>query len=224
MDQARTFDHLRTGDFITFHPPGRNDITYSHRVYRINPDHTITTKGDIPAPDPWRLTSSDVVGKVHMRWWGWGRVVQAAPVLIIGALLVGAVLSWLGLSGRGAWRLPAGVLLGSIVLTAAIVWYRPFTDAKQLAFAPVRGGGADATYVSTGLLPMRLQASHGPHVVLKAGEVGTVHVSQVDPDRRLRVNLHPDVPFWFWVMVVGVCFVPAFVRTVPVAASAASRR
>ena len=201
------FDHLRVGDFITFHPPGRSDITYSHRVYRLYPDHTISTKGEIPAPDPWRLKSSDIVGVVQMRWWGWGRVVQAAPVLIIGVLLVGAVLSWLGASRRGVWRLPAGLLLASIVLTVAIVWYRPFTDAEQLSFAPVRGGGANATYVSTGLLPMRLHAAHGAHVVLKSGEVGTVHVSQADADRRLRVDLHPAMPFWFWVLVVGVAFV-----------------
>ncbi len=209
-----SFDTLKVGDFITFHPPGQAGITYSHRVYKILPDHTVETKGVIPAPDPWRLTADDVVGKVQMRWWGIGRVVQAAPVLIIGGLLVAAVLWLLRVTGSGAWRLPVGVLLASIVLTVAIVVYRPFTDAEQLSFAPVRGGGANATYVSTGLLPMRLQAHQGAHVVLKSGDVGTVHVSERDSENKLLVSLHPAVPFWFWIVVVGSCLLPAVFGTI----------
>src|SRR6201999_6147 len=68
------FHELRVGDLITFHPPGEAQ-TYSHRVYRVNADHTITTKGVIPGPDPWRLTARDIVGRVEMRWWGAGWIV-----------------------------------------------------------------------------------------------------------------------------------------------------
>lgn len=203
------FDQLRVGDFITFHPPGRAGETYSHRVYRIDPDHTIETKGVIPSPDPWRLSAGDVVGRVAMRWWGMGWLVRAAPVLIVGGLIAGAVLSWLRWSGRARWRLPAAIVLGSLVLTVAITWYRPFVNAQQISFAARPGGGADATYVGTGLLPIRLQAHEGPYVDLRAGQVGTVHVSQADPQHKLRVTLGPAVPFWFWVALVLACFLPA---------------
>lgn len=198
------FDGLRKGDFITFHPPG-STATYSHRVLERHDDGTISTKGVIPAPDPWRLHADDVVGEVRMRWWGVGWLVAAAPVLLVGGLLVAGVRS---VASR-SWRLPATILLGSLVLTAAIVWYRPFISAQQLSFAAATTGGADASYVGTGLLPIRLQAHHGEHVDLRAGEVGTVHVPQADHDQKLRVELKPAVPLWWWVGLVLACFLPA---------------
>lgn len=199
------FDRLRPGDFITFHPPGSTGQTYSHRVLARHPDGTITTKGVIPAPDPWRLHAEDVVGQVRMRWWGVGWLAAAAPLLLVGALVIAAVRT--GLSRR--LRLPATVLMGAVLLSGALVWYRPLVDAEQLAFVASASGGADATYVGTGLLPIRLQAHHGGHVDLRAGEVGTVHVPRADGDRRLRVDLHPAIPAWWWAALVLACFLPA---------------
>ena len=211
------FHHLRVGDFITFHPPGHQDVTYSHRVYRINGDGTISTKGVIPAPDPWKLTSADLVGKVEMRWWGVGWLVVAAPILIIGAFVVAAIRA---LVARD-WKLPVTVLLGSLVVTVAIVWFRPFLNAQQLAFAPDKHGGAVATYVGTGLLPIRLAAhggrtgtsthgsSIGASVVMRDGQVGSIRVTQADAQHRLKIDLGPAVPWWVWVCIVVICFVPA---------------
>jgi hypothetical protein len=198
-------DQLKIGDFITFHPPGDGHQTYSHRVYKINADHTIETKGVIPAPDPWRLTAKDIVGKVQMRWWGFGWIVLAAPVLIIGALVVGVVVSLV----RQRWKLPIGLVLGSLVLTVAITAYRPFVNAEQISFAPVKTGGANASYVGTGLLPIRLQAHGGPKVILGDGQVGSVHVATPDGGQKLRVTLNPAVPWWFWTALVLMCMIPA---------------
>ena len=199
------FDQLKVGDFITFHPPGDAHQTYSHRVYKIDADHTIETKGVIPAPDPWRLTANDIVGKVHMRWWGVGWLVLAAPTLIIGGLIVGGVVCVV----RERWKLPAGLVLGSLVVTVAITVYRPFINAEQIAFAPVKGGGANASYVGTGLLPIRLQAHDGPHVVLRDGHVGSVHVATPTSDHKLQVTLKPAVPWTFWIGLVLLCMFPA---------------
>jgi hypothetical protein len=198
------FDQLKVGDFITFHPPGNAQRTFSHRVYKIDADHTIQTKGVIPAPDPWRLTASDIVGKVHMRWWGFGWVVVAAPILLIGSLIVGFVVSRV----RARWKLPVGLVLASLVLTVAISVYRPFVNAEQIAFAPSASGGASASYVGTGLLPIRMQAQGGPHVVLKAGQIGTVHVTAQDNKHKLRVMLSPAIPWSFWVGLVLCCMIP----------------
>lgn len=198
------FDSLRPGDFISFHPPGSTTV-YSHRVLDRDPDGRITTKGVLSSPDPWHLTADEVVGSVRMRWWGAGWLVAAAPVLLVGAFLT------LGIGGllRPCWRAPATLLLGSLTLSAAITWYQPLVNAEQLAFAPVAGGGADATYVGTGLLPIRLTAHDGPSVDLHAGEVGTVHVARADEHRKLRVSLAPAVPWWWWLVLVSACFVPA---------------
>jgi hypothetical protein len=168
-------------------------------------DGSIGTKGVIPVADPWRLHAGDVVGEVRMTWWGLGWLVAAAPILIIGGLVVAAVRSIV--SRR--WKLPVALMLGALVLDIAIVWWRPFVNADQLAFAPAPSGGAEATYVGTGLLPVRLSAHEGPSEVMKAGEVASVHVTKVESDGRLRVTLSPAIAFWFWLALVLVCFVPA---------------
>ncbi|WP_310963249.1 S24/S26 family peptidase [Nocardioides terrisoli] len=198
------FGSLRPGDFITFHPPGAGQTTYSHRVHKINADGTLTTKGVIPAPDPWRLTASDVVGEVRMTWWGMGWLVAMAPVLLIGGLAVAGIRSLLG----ERWKLPATLVLGSLVLSIAFSIYRPFTNAQQLSFAPDQRGGATATYVGTGLLPIRLEAAGGASVVMNDGQLGTVHVTNADSDHKLRVGLKPAIPTWWWLGLVGICFLP----------------
>ncbi|HEX7716530.1 MAG TPA: S26 family signal peptidase [Marmoricola sp.] len=205
------FDTLRPGDFITFRPPGSSGETYSHRVLARDPDGRISTQGVLSAPDPWRLTADDVVGKVEMRWWGVGHLVRAAPLLLLGGLLtVGA---YVAVARR--WKVPVALVLGCAVLSAAIAWYRPLVDAQQLSFAPSAGGGADASYVGTGLLPIRLTAHDGPSVVMHAGEVGQVHVDRVDAGGKLRVTLAPAVPWWWWLALVVPCFVPAVAASRP---------
>lgn len=198
------FDSLQPGDFVTFHAPGAA-TTYSHLVLRRNADGTLTTKGVIPGPDPWRLSADDVVGEVAMTWRGVGWLVAAAPVLLVGGLAVAAVRS----AVRRRWKAPATLVLGSLVVSVALVVVQPLTGAEQLGFVADPAGGADASYVGTGLLPIRLQVEGGPHVVLRAGEVGGVHVTSAGEDGRLTVQLSPEVPLWWWVALVLACFLPA---------------
>lgn len=214
------FDSLRPGDFITFRPPGSSGGTYSHRVLARQADGTITTQGVLSAPDPWRLTAEDVVGKVRMRWWGAGWVVRATPLLLGGGILLALVVRLL----RPRWRAPAAVVLAAVVLSVAIGWLRPFVDAEQLSFAPAPGGGADASYVGTGLLPIRLTAADGASVVMRAGEVGRVHVAHADGSGRLRVTLAPAVPWWWWAALVGACFAPALVAALGRGGAGLARR
>jgi hypothetical protein len=204
------FDSLRPGDFITFRPPGSTGTTYSHRVLAREPDGRITTKGVLSSPDPWHLSQADVVGSVRMRWRGVGWLVEAAPVLVAGCFLALLLLRFSG----PRWRVPVALVVAALAVSAAISFYRPLVNAEQLAFAPAAGGGADATYVGTGLLPIRLTAHDGPSVVMRAGEVGTVHVSDADEAGKLRVTLAPAIPWWWWAVLVGMCFVPATASTV----------
>lgn len=207
--EPTSFQKLKVGDFITFHPPGRNGVTYSHRVYRINGDGTISTKGVIPAPDPWKLTRADVVGKVAMRWWGVGWLVAASPILIVGGFVVAAIRALV----KRDWRLPVTLLLTSMVITLAVVWLRPFINAQQLALAPDGHGGAVASYVGTGLLPIRLAAREGgggaASVVMRDGQVGTIHLTRADAQHHLRIDLEPAIPWWVWASIVVACFLPA---------------
>ncbi|GAB4004759.1 S26 family signal peptidase [Nocardioides ultimimeridianus] len=203
--EPASFETLRPGDFITFHPPGHPDLTYSHRVAVVDADGTIQTQGEITARDPWRLTRGDLVGKVVLRWKGVGWLIVAAPVLLGGGLVLW-VLVW-SVRDR-SWRAPVAIVGGALLLSVAIVVYRPLIRAEQLGFGEAPGG-ARATYVSTGLAPIRLQAYRGAHVDLRDGQVGSVTITQKDPSGRYGVAVHPHLPPWWWLAIVAVCFLPA---------------
>ena len=198
------YDQLRVGDFISFKPPGRQGVTFSHRIVAVNTDGSLSTKGDIAGVDPWRLHRGDVVGRVVMRWWDVGWLVQAAPVLLLGGVVVALVRWRVSLS----WRLPVAIVGAALVVCIAIVVYRPLTRAEQLSFRPVHGV-AQATYVSTGMLPIRLSALSGGHADMRAGQRGTVLSMKRDAHGRYPVRVEPNLPWWWWLPVVGVCFLPA---------------
>jgi hypothetical protein len=195
---------LHVGDFITFRPAG-SDSTYSHRVYTINADSTISTKGQITAPDPWTLRECDIVGKVQMRWWGMGWLVKAVPILVIGGLVLWLVIRRFS---THRWRLPLTVAGGALLICVSIVMLRPLTRADQIS-SVATSDGARATYISTGLLPLRLQAAHGDHVNLRNGQLGSVVSTQPDSAGHYPITLNPDIIWWWWLVLVAACFVPA---------------
>jgi len=201
------FDSLRPGDLVTFRDPVHG-ATYSHLVRTVHPDGTLTTQGRISAPDPWRLSAHDVVGKAVMVWPGAGWLVLALPVLLLGGLLGWLVVRRLR---DPDWRMPAALVGSAVVLAVALVAYRPLTRADQLSFVPV-DGAARATYVSTGLVPLRLSAHGADPVLLHDGEVGTVTARA--QDGRYAVSLQPQIPFGWWVALVALCFAPALRRAV----------
>lgn len=203
--QPVEFTNLHVGDFITFHPPGHHDLTYSHRVYSLNVDGTVSTKGVLTAPDPWRLKPHDMVGKVVARWWGVGWLVRAAPLLVVGGLLLFG-LCWKAVAT--SWRLPVGIVGTAVLFCMVIVIYQPLVRAEQLSFAPAKGG-ARATYVSTGLLPLRLQAEHGGGVDLRDGDAGAVLATHPNSRGRYLVHLHPHLPLSWWIALAVCCFAPA---------------
>lgn len=196
---------LRVGDFVTFHPPGQAEVSYSHRIAVVHADGSFETRGEITSRDPWRLTADDLVGRVVMRWYGVGWLVVAAPVLLVGGLLLWLVV--VSLRDR-SWRLPVAIVGTALVLSVAIVVHRPLIRAQELGFGEVPGG-ARATYVSTGLAPVRLQAHRGAHLDLHDGEVGSVLITHRDREGRYGIVMSPRIPFWWWIVLVAACFVPS---------------
>jgi hypothetical protein len=205
------FASLRPGDLITFRPPG-TDATYSHLVRSINADGTISTQGRITAPDPWRLHAQDLLGRVVWSWKGVGWLVLAAPLLVLGGLVV-------TLASRQArdrdLRVAIALIGAACVIALCLVVYRPLTRADQISFVPV-AGGARATYVSTGLLPVRITGSGGHSVVLSDGQIGSVLATTRTggTHHRFAVSVRPDIPWTWWLAVVGACFVPILGRRV----------
>ncbi|GAB3762998.1 hypothetical protein FB382_001330 [Nocardioides ginsengisegetis] len=202
---------LRAGDFITFHPPGHPEQTYSHLVRAVHGDGTLSTQGAISGKDPWRVEPSDVVGRVVHVWRGIGWIVQAAPVLLLGALVIALLVRVV----RRSWRLSVVVGGASLALTAALMIYQPLVQAEQLAFVPIDGGGARASYVGTGVFPIRMSSWDGADAaVVRSGQVASVDVRRADPHGSYAVSMDPQIPAWFWGLLVGLSFLPAVWTTV----------
>ncbi|MFV0459943.1 MAG: S24/S26 family peptidase [Actinomycetales bacterium] len=206
-----TISELKVGDIITFvRPGGDGSVTYTHRVHELTVDGTIRTKGDLPTwVDPWEVTQADLVGVVRMRWPGVGSLITMTPALISGGLAVAAVRSTL--SRRYRW--PATLLLGSLVLTGVLTWYRPLTNAEKLSAQVHPDVGVVATYVGVGLLPATLTTPEGARSTMAPGEVLTVHVLRTDTAGRFRVDIRPVLPWWWIGPVVGSCCAPAIIVT-----------
>ena len=200
------YHSLHAGDFIVFHPPGSSQ-TFSHRVYAVNANGTVTTKGDINgAPDPWQLHASNVVGQVSMRWWDMGWLVRAAPILVIGALALWVLVTKFT---PPKYRLPLTTVGAALLIAGSSYILKPLVRAVKISFVPV-AHGARATYVSTGLLPLHLSMRGGKYVDLNDGTVGSLLVTKVDRYGHYPVALTPHLSIWFWVVLVLISFLPVF--------------
>jgi signal peptidase I len=202
------FSSLHVGEIITFHPPGTHE-TYSHRIFAVAADGTLTTKGDInAAADPWKVQPSDVVGAVVMRWWGFGWVVKATPVLAGGGV---ALLLLVRYFTRDKWRTPAITAGVAIIVALAIFVYRPLVRGVLLRTAPGPGPGqtVHATYVSTGLFPTKFASPKGGSVVLKDGQIGQLLATHPARHNLYVVNLAPHLVWWWWALLLFACFLPA---------------
>lgn len=212
---------IRTGDVVSFHTPvagqgrggqtagadPRPSPTYTHRVVARFPDGTLETKGDINvAKDPWRVHQGDLVGRVAARWWGIGWLVKALPLLILGGIawwMLTAVLA----SGRS--RAPLRVLGAALLVAVAINVHHPLFGATQLSFVALGPAGARATYVGTGLLPVRLEADEVPAVLIDTGDAQSIVVPRENADGRYQVRVVPMIPWQTWLVVAVVCLAPA---------------
>ncbi|MFE4469442.1 signal peptidase I [Leifsonia sp. NPDC056824] len=196
---------VRVGDVITFHPPTSPDETYTHRVRDITPAGKLITRGDINgATDPWQLTARDLVGRAAAILPGWGWLIRSLPYFFVGGLLVWALTEWFA---TARWRAPLRVIGASLVfaVTAAIV--RPFVGVMVLATQSTHRG-ANATLVSTGLLPSHVQAVGGTGVDLVSGQVGSVHVPRLADDGYYHLAATPTFSLLGWIIVGIVCAAP----------------
>ncbi|BBH18605.1 hypothetical protein Back2_28920 [Nocardioides baekrokdamisoli] len=191
---------LKVGDFISFHPPGAPNVTYSHRVWSINGDGTVSTKGVIPAVDPWKLRDTNLVGRVEMTWPGVGWLVVCAPIFFVAAIVIAATRRLL----RRKWRLAATLVMVALAIDIALVWHKPLLNGELVASHAARTGG-EASFVSTGLMPLRVTAVGGSSVVLASGEVGTVSTDVKGSDGEYHVHLDAAISWWFWVLLVLGC-------------------
>jgi signal peptidase I len=215
--QPADIGDIQVGDVITFRTPAEwssttgtgsaHEQTYTHRVVAQGPDGTLETKGDVnAAADPWRVQEGDLVGRVTARWWGIGWLVEALPLLVFGGIawwLLTALLA----SRRS--RAPLRVLGTAVLIAAALYLYNPLFGATQLSFVPLGDPGARATYVGTGVMPVRLEADGASPVLVRAGHERSIVAPHEGDDGRYRVNVVPTIPWQTWVVVASGCLAPA---------------
>lgn len=211
---------LHVGDVITFHPPVPSAVpgqanppleepsqTYTHRVVAVDPDGTVQTKGDLnPGRDPWRIDQRHLVGYVTARWPGVGWLVRALPVVAPGAVALW-VFTWLFWSKRS--RAPLRVVGMAVLVAVAIVVYHPLYGETQVSYAPLGARGPSATYVGTGLLPVKLEAHGASPVLLRDGEERSIRVPRALAHGRFDVKIVPDTPWQVWAIILAAAMAPA---------------
>jgi signal peptidase I len=200
-------NRIHVGDVITFHPAELPSLTVTHRVAARNSDGTLQTKGNLnTAIDPGRVDQQHLVGRVAARWPGVGWLVRALPLLLLGGI------GWWALTGFLASRrsrAPLRVLGASVIVAIAIYVYNPLFGAEQLSFTPLGLPGAQATYVGTGLLPVKLTAEGAPSVLVHDGQKRSIVVARPGHDGRFHVTVVPTIPWITWTIIAAGCLAPA---------------
>jgi signal peptidase I len=205
LDTPVRASQLAVGDVITFHPPTAPGEVYTHRILAIAASGAISTRGDINgATDPWTLGQADLVGRVGVILPVIGWVVRAIPILALGALLVMLLVRLVDSpTNRAAYRVSGF----SFVVAVAAFILRPFTNLIVLGTHATHAG-ATAMIVSTGILPIRVQAVGGGHVDLVDGQVGTLTVPTIAKHAHYAISSGLNLSLWGWVIAALICAIP----------------
>ena len=216
LSEPTTDDQIRVGDVLAVHPPGRPDTTFVHRVSSITTGPTgllFHTKGDINgSPDPWTVTAPNIIGRVVLVLPDVGYLLHMLPLLLLAGFLT--LLFSLGMT-RGR-RGPARILAGSLLVAAAIAYYQPLARIDLIAETTTTTADTEAALVTTGILPLRVQAAGGTHADLTPGQVGTLHTTNHNTHGTYHINAGIHLFGWWWLLILT--------WTIPLLAAARSTR
>lgn len=199
-------DRLVRGEVIAFTPPGAPRV-YTHRVFAVDPDGSVRTKGDINgAQDPWTIAHSAVLGRAVAVVPGAGYLVRALPGLVAGGMLIWAATL---LIRRRDQRAAARVIGMHLVATVVVLWLHPFVRVVLLATEGA-ANEVKASMVSTGLLPVRLVDSAG--TVLARLSAGHPEVVSLPASSAAgSVLAVPDLGPVLQTALIGAAVVPALI-------------
>lgn len=204
LDTPTTVTKLTVGDVISFHPPTSPKQVYTHRIAAISDAGGITTRGDINGvDDPWVVSQANLIGKVttilpHVGW-----IIRAIPLLLVGFAFVWFATRLLRSPTRRAALRISGL---SFVVAATVAILHPFVKVVLLTAVADRKG-ANATIVSTGMLPVRVQAVDGSHVDLVSGQVGHI-TANAAVHANYQIGTTLNLPIWGWLIFFAVCSLP----------------
>lgn len=196
---------LQVGETISYREQGP-DRVITHRVVAVTPGSatapgTVTTRGDLNAAnDPQPVALGQIIGRETAVIFGGGWLVRAVPILAAATMiiwLVGArVRDWL--DRRVCW-----VVGEAFVLAVTLLALRPLVGIDEVV-RTLRPDGVSITFVSTGLLPVRVSSGSGSFADLVAGQTGTVQSGVPGTDGRYWFvpTLHLDWLGWAVAAVV----------------------
>lgn len=220
LDLPVDVDTLAVGDVVSFETDANPGVVYTHRIIGIDAAG-LHTRGDINgATDPWALTQRDVIGTPvalvpHLGW-----LFRAAPILLVGTLLIWTLTSaFTDRVTRTCLRIAGGALTTSY---AAFV-LKPFVNVTTITNTS-SPHGVEATIVSSGVFPVRVDAHGGNSVHLVDGQVGRVVIHELTANGHYQLTSNIDLDPMGWAALVAVCLVPlvlclAVGRVEPVRAS-----
>ena len=165
----------------------------------------VHTKGDAnAAEDPWALGQSEIDGRVVASFFGLGWLIKALPMLVVGgALIWWATARWASYRWRPALRIVGFSLLVSVVAYVL----RPFVN--QILIGATRDAdGLHAAVISTGVLPIRVQARTGGFVDLIDGRTGTLTTQLPEGADGVWLDSRVHMGFWWWVLMIAVWITP----------------
>jgi len=202
VSHPEPYSVVSVGQVIAFHPPGRPTVTFIHRVVGIV--HTsgvrlLRTRGDINGgPDPWLLGPSNLIGVTAAVVPDAGFLIEAIPLLMLGAFLILLATSGLRRQTRASARIGAG----SLWVAALLLYFRPL-ERVVLLRQFVSGGRGYASLVPTGILPVSVQVTGGTHTDLVPGQVGSLRLSHVRSNGAFQVASSLHLSGWWWLLLVA---------------------
>ncbi len=196
---------LQVGDIVTFHPPTAPSQVYTHRVDSLTRGEGLLTRGDLNgAADPWIVHGDDVVGEAVSVLPGAGWLIRALPMVLIGSCVLWFLTRLVSDPGkRVAWR----VLGLSLVVSIPAMVLSPFV-AMSVLTTRMQPDGLEVSAVSTGMLPISVEANGGSSTQLVSGEMGTVSVSSVTESGEYHLASSLDLGPAGWVVLALVCGLP----------------
>jgi len=191
--------HYGVGDIISF---TENTRIITHRIVGDSAQGFIT-QGDLNgAPDGWRVTSADIIGKEVWLAPGLGFLLRALPWLLLGVVLVDGVVRLRFVPHR--WRWSIRMIGWAITVTLVSWWLQPWFNMELLDWRAVDDGpGVLMHVVNTGLFPL---SANGQHVVM-GQDVVAVTTDQLR-DGAYVLNPVPELSLWLRIALVIVCLLP----------------
>jgi signal peptidase I len=204
LDLPVDVDTLAVGDVVSFETDANPGVVYTHRIIAIDADG-LHTRGDINgATDPWTLTQRDVIGTPALLVPHLGWLFRAAPILLVGTLLIWTLTSaFTDRVTRTCLRIAGGALTTSY---AAFV-LKPFVNVTTITNTS-SPHGVEATIVSSGIFPVRVDAHGGNSVHLVDGQVGRVVIHELTKNGHYQLTSNIDLDPTGWAALVAVCLVP----------------